>query len=806
MTDLPTTNKTGVPESAESELTEVAIQIGTGKSSIGREQIPNAIKIHEALSAGSADFVTIHYRNPRLDEGRLSRLILGETARKLTIDCLGNILPEDRSRRISSEDANKFHELLLDVYFGLIGRADSFSDAALRITGRRDGEVTDRTFTFAFDGLVGPHIKCNSDKSEVHIQVTKNLQYRLLGWGGEGIENAGPKDCKLLHPFYKVVWDNISHPSDRNTLRNCRELLEAVCFFASREALVSGEAARLARDDETAKEAVEIFRHLFASEPIQSNELLESEGKHRRRLVMIEQVLAMIQAVAIYAPVSSDEFTLFARKVSPNFPFASGIMVGGATRAVSPLKAYSQGLVDLIDRPYRLSEEPRQSSNPLEGKIPWLETVNWSELEPKLIAKGLSKESFECLTYFADGLLGKDHEGERLSFRIAVATDEGLRECFTPLFGESGLAEQTSQEIFFRIPIPSSINNLAQDSGTTDWSGVINKLDSLVALVQGNYSFVQDDSVYICLAYVKHGLEVRYLAQLNPRVRRARASALSQSISRIENVNSLSKTVSPTILAFLNKDHSGYIAFDGELIATGTKAKPNQWSKHGEEDWFIKKLKSEEESEHEETNSWGHWKQLPEPFHKHLCKVIELIAEAPGKGATFVLGPWTGDRGLQALCVEMTPVFEMIKGWTIGKLDQDTLYQAAIQDGAIVIAIDESRLYCRRQLSSFDAVSGKRPFDPYKWVPNGNSQELIKLWDDNNSLYYWQGWGKWFRWGTRHKTAAGLAYLGRGQYSVLCISSDGEIHLFDGYRVYDLSKGRESLPSTQSTSAAKTAQ
>ena len=46
-----------------------------------------------------------------------------------------------------------------------------------------------------------------------------------------------------------------------------------------------------------------------------------------------------------------------------------------------------------------------------------------------------------------------------------------------------------------------------------------------------------------------------------------------------------------------------------------------------------------------------------------------------------------GDGGLQSLCVEMTPVFEMIKGWTIEKIDQDTLYQAAIQDGAIVIAI-----------------------------------------------------------------------------------------------------------------------
>ena len=268
---------------------------------------------------------------------------------------------------------------------------------------------------------------------------------------------------------------------------------------------------------------------------------------------MIEQVLAMIQAVAIYAPVSSGEFTLFASKVNPNFPFASGIMVGGATSVVLPLKVYSQGLVDLIDRPFRLSAEPRQVQNPLEDHVRWLQTVDWPELEPKLVAKGLTKDAFECLAYFANGLLGKDHEGERLSFRIALATDEGLRECFTPLFGETGLAEQRSQEAFFRIPIPSSSTDSSQDKEQEDWSGVINKLDSLIALVQGNYSFVQDDSIYICLAYVKHSLEVRYLAQLNPRVRRARASALSQSISgSITSIPSVRRCL-PQFLLFLTR-------------------------------------------------------------------------------------------------------------------------------------------------------------------------------------------------------------------------------------------------------------
>jgi hypothetical protein len=821
MTTLTTFNKT---EPALKDLEEVAARIEGRWTGPENSKLTSTInEFSRVLKSREAAFLTIHFRNPFIDEGRYTRIILGDEGRERTIYCLREILGSVRETNISPEEANKFHDHLLDIYFGLIGRADSFSDTALRVTGRSSGKgITDQTFTFSFDGTGAPHIKYVSlpDTQEVRIVVTKNLQYRLLGWDGDRIQDAVPKECKLLHPLYKVVWASLSNPQAKGEtstqfgnriLRSCREELETACFFASREALVSGESARLIRDEESKRNALLVFNRLFASEPLQAEQLFENDGEHKQQLIQIEQVLAMIQAVAIYAPVSSNTFSLLAHVVKKEYPFASGLTVGGISEAWSDLQLRSSSLVRNMQIAFDVSKGDKQTNNLLEGKFGWLQGQWWTELQSTLISKGLSKEAFECLVYFTDGLLGKNHEGERLSFRIAVATDEGLRECFTPLFGETGLAGQKSDEPFFRIDIPEDVPNEEPEKLKDRWTKVINRLDSLIALVEGNYSFLQDSSIYLCLAYVKHGLEVRYLAQLHPRLKRASADVLFQSISQIDNVISLSKTASPAILALLHKDHTGHLAFGGELIATGTKGKPNQWGKYGEEDWFKAKLEPEIKAT---PNSWKYWEQLRDrelPFYNHLCKVVELISAAPGKGATFVLGEWgsgSANKGLRKMCVAMTPVFEMVKDWRIEKIDKDTLYQAAIQDGAIVIAMDpnQQRLYCRRQLSSFDTKRGKGPFDPDQWSPNGSNEKLIKLWDTANSRYYWEDWGKWFKWGTRHKTAAGLAYIGRGDYSVVCISSDGDVHLFDGFKVYNLSKvKKEALPATANSAVTKTA-
>jgi|GEM_PF-3723943 hypothetical protein len=716
----------------------------------------------------NAGFLTIHFRNPLIDEGRMTRLILGKLGRKLTIKNLRVILG---NRSVSEVQANKFHDHLLDIYFGLIGRSDSFSDAALRTVAR--GEA-DRTFIFTFVSKIdGSHIMHEQTDVGLRIEVSRTLQYRLLGWDGENIQQAKVEDCKLLYPLYQVVWDNLAAPhSDDDLLRKCRETLAAECFFASREAFVSGEAAKLirnTRDNPSTNQALLIFDELFARDTDGNRTTLG----HDEKLARIEQVLAMIQAVAIYAPVSGDEFTLFAHKVKPGLPFASGLTVGGSVEQLGPLQGDSLALILQLERCCDLYGTREHGSNLIE----WTTTEDVrEEAKLKLEAEGLGYEVFDCLAYCADGLLGKKHEGEKLSFRIAVGTDEALRQCFTPLFGKSGLEENEIDRKFFRIEFPRG--RVRTDP---DWNRVRNELDRLVAVIQGNYSFVQDNSIYLCLAYSEGGLQMRYLAQLNSRVQHERGGALSQTVSRIEQVESLSKVIPQVILAFLDSDDSGYVAFGARIWGIGIKGKPNQWRVRKER-WFAGNLALGSASNGPQRLL--RLRRNGERFCDNLYQVIELIAEAPGKGATFVIGPWRRRDGLKNRSIKMTPAFEMVEGWLLNRIDKDILYQAAIQDGATIIATDEKRIYCRRQLS---AVDDQGPFDPYKWRPNEESP-LVKLWDDAGSEYKWPEWGKWFKWGTRHKSAAGLAYIGKGKYTVICVSSDGDVHLFDGRHVLELSK------------------
>ncbi|MGH9428139.1 MAG: hypothetical protein ACRD2L_17790 [Terriglobia bacterium] len=172
-------------------------------------------QLEPCMADGRVSFVTIHYRNPALEEGRLSRLAVGKTARERTIASLGEIL-EDSSNITNL--VSRFHDRLLDVYFGLIGRSDSFSDAVLRAFAERPPRVSgdeaddrSRIYSFAFLREAAPlPLTCEASNGKFCIRVSKELQFRLLGWDGRpSIDQAKSSDCQLLHPLYRIVWDSV---------------------------------------------------------------------------------------------------------------------------------------------------------------------------------------------------------------------------------------------------------------------------------------------------------------------------------------------------------------------------------------------------------------------------------------------------------------------------------------------------------------------------------------------------------------------------------------------------------------------
>jgi len=740
-----------------------------------------APKFSKALS--EAGFLTIHFRSPLIDEGRYTEFIPNRATEIATATALKNIL------RLAHKDMNAakvqaFHQHFLHVYFGLIGRSDSFSDVALRALAA-SGDSS-QSYSFRFEDKVPHLLQYKRQSGGIGIKVDKSLKHRLMGWVGKDIKQSKLGELRLLAILYRVVWKSIQYtrkynlkPWSHENLRICYDELSAQCFFASREAFLASEAARLIRNESAMKSVLEVFGKLFPEDSKASTDTALTE--HEQQLRKMERILAMVQAAALYAPLSGDGFTLIGAKTNQDYPFASGLTVGSPAAQDDNLRDTVIAVFNELKLYCESHANTDQNSNQLSA-LKWEKTNDQmiSQLGQQLKDEGIAPDVMFCMAYIADGLLGQRHENERISFRLAAGTDEALRQGFTPLFGKTGLSGETqdktqgeAQRDFFRIGFPPP--------GTDpDSRRLKNHLNRLISVIEGNYSFSQDESLYLCFAYAEQKLEIRYLAQLSPRIQRSKYASPRRTFSQLEEIQSLSKLIRPVILAHLNKDDTGYIAFNERVWANGSKNRTPRWRAQAKEEWVRDALKDERSNLFDFTQRQG----VPDEFYNDLCDVIQLIADAPGKGATFVLGKWEGE--LKTKGVKMTPVFDMVTGWKINEVTKEVLYQVAIQDGATVIASDQDkqRIYGRIQLAAIDEHG--HPFDPYTWCPPEKERELIKLWDLPDSGYQWEEWGKWFKWGTRHKTAAGLAYIGKGAYRVVCISSDGDIHYFDGTQVIHL--------------------
>ncbi|MGH9428138.1 MAG: hypothetical protein ACRD2L_17785, partial [Terriglobia bacterium] len=276
------------------------------------------------------------------------------------------------------------------------------------------------------------------------------------------------------------------------------------------------------RDEAARDQVTRIYDQLFPTAV--ADDLPQQSKRHGTELAKVEGVLAVIQAAAIYTPVADDTFTLFGRRMRLDYPSASGLVIGSAKDVVADMdmEALTEQFLSLLEHRcvYDQKEDLRKSA--LHESVKWTDTIR-DDVRTLLHKSGLNLEIFECLAYCADGLLGKKHEGENLSFRLALGTDEGLRQYLSPIFGKSGLGESKDRK-FFRVPLPL-------DPDEKGLQRLTNSLDRLIAVIQGNYSFAQDDSLYLCMAYGQQEIQVRYLAQLNPRVQRAGGETLSRTVS-----------------------------------------------------------------------------------------------------------------------------------------------------------------------------------------------------------------------------------------------------------------------------------
>jgi hypothetical protein len=708
------------------------------------------------------DYITIHIRHPLLTNSRESLAIPTPKAVSRTQTVLKTLLAN--GHEINTDLAFAFHAKLLDIYFKLIGRSDSFSDSVLRAAGSSKSTSPRQTIAaFAFVGPGEPSISYEDSMSVLRINVDREVRYRLLGWDGyKRGQTVEETDCKLLPLFYRVIYGEICGglSNEEAIVENARDTLEGQCFFTSREAFISSEAAKLVRDEISRTAAKRAFQNLFKGHVFDGH----PHSSHGEQVSRAAQILAMVQSVGIYSPVSSDEFAIYAYKPEdPNNPFAHGITLGGRNLVDKFLINYQRDATSLIQNINEKLRDRYKGDNK-DRKKPIQEEVSLKEKDRKALQlAGLHVDAYDCLMYAADHLLGKRHENDPLSFRLAVGTNETLRQFFEPVTRETRILSQNEAAY-------SDLDLVEKRNLQPIWNG----LDRILAIIEGNYSFAQHESLYLCFAYTTQGWHLRYLGRFHSRIKRQIDSGGRRPASRIEQIERISLISRGILFAFLETNDTGYVAFNGGLLGTGNKRSNPRWKQGPQKGTLVRRLSALLSPQFKNED-------VTKKFLPRLYNVVQQIADTPGKGATFVVGRWRGHKNLESRCQKMTAVFEMIEGWRLLEVDEVILYQAAIQDGAIVIGTDTNKLYCRRQLVAVDDKG--MPFDPERW-PSKNP--IAKQWSDPASQYRWPESGSWYKWGTRHRSAASLGYVGRGKFIVVCVSSDTAVHLFNGKEVHVL--------------------
>lgn len=310
------------------------------------------------------------------------------------------------------------------------------------------------------------------------------------------------------------------------------------------------------------------------------------------------------------------------------------------------------------------------------------------------------------------------HEGKRLQFNIIIAGGNFSSKRVEILSGWGGKRRSLSIR------------------------GDTTEVEEAVALLLGNYNFLQQQGCVIFADYYGHLL---YLGRVMPR------NATSEELTEGEECYLVRIETNGDIKVF----------YDGALSLWRRGAEWVVPMAYG--DAYKKKLHS----------------ALLSLLPRDIGFSIPILTDAIWKivsnnlgGATFVIGDWDrGDFPLNKVSYAMTEVFRHAEGQklvTPGNLEM--LIALAVQDGATIIDQGTGKVYGRRQLvPAFKTKKGGiKSFKPSDHVANW------KVHGPNG----WPEWYKTRRWGARHLSALAISAISEGKVIAITISSDAEIHVF----------------------------
>lgn len=274
----------------------------------------HAKKIRTGLKKGEFDYFLMHLHHPVFskNEGRRYLLIPSESLLNNIIGFLSKLLPKKEVKKIDLATASFFYDIVHKVYFSILGRADSFSEALYRRFSGNDN----RYIYFYFDFIDGDESHSlisfskeenREDDEEIYrIEVSLKLKEELLGGNSEnGISF-------LSTIFYKHIWDNykilrtlqFEKKEFEKKILASKSTLEQECFFRIKEAYISNLVAKSLHNKCLLKNLNQIW-DLFFGGDLEITTIGNGNGQNNVSFNFnkFEKVFSLFQALAIYSEI-----------------------------------------------------------------------------------------------------------------------------------------------------------------------------------------------------------------------------------------------------------------------------------------------------------------------------------------------------------------------------------------------------------------------------------------------------------------------------------------------------------------------
>lgn len=667
-----------------------------------------------------------HYRHNSLNDGRLSII----TSSPICDPAVGELkFDHDFS-------ALEYHKNLLQVYFSIFGRINTFNEKIFELFLNTDSKSSPALYAvkFACDDIEAGKQRIRIQKRELSIQDSSPVTVRIIEIScplEDSLVGKGSGDLRrelLCDPGV-----DIKGIVGGDNIRLWLRCLKRGEWLSEREKALISTCFRIIHEDE-----VNVWQPFFEFMNFNTaSESSEDNWSPQTTLKLIES-LNFLQGVLLYKPFASKWLGTYIPVPSQDHHTLSAITLG-FDKVPYDLDDFKMILRDASIALGMVSKQAFVMLSPvseIEG-MTIKERIGaglYESIKSKLNESfsGEMEESLHYLLSIGDGMRNAIHEGRQLSFLL--------------YFGKATTLSHFHEIYTFKREEQRS-TNIASEPGRKRFANLLKSHYShLQHIARGIFVDMDHEASYRIVEPIMSDLYQEIFASPYSKLK----------VTGFENRHDLCCLVTSKI------PNLGAVVFGEGRIAIYLGGKRVlAWPDHDELKWWSPIL----------IDSWNSEETLVALLNKcnNLSNVefreqdIKLLAEcclqisaSPRCGAIFLITKHL-ETDIDRMRVSMNPYkLNWVNTTHIQDLNKDDLFDMAVQDGGTLIPIDTG------------IVENQQHFVPIKEGKAYNYQDKIDGYVDENRATY----------GVRHATACDMSAVLYEKCVVITISEDGPISVF----------------------------